>query len=51
MAETTRRYTVAVLNEEDKEHLRSLLLEVDVWIGRMRCRLGHALASVPPFTK
>jgi putative phosphoesterase len=51
MAETTRRYTDAVLNGEDKEYLRSLPLEFDVWIGGMRCRLSHALVSDPPFTK
>jgi predicted phosphodiesterase len=51
MAETTGRYTDAVLNEEDKEYLRSLPLEVDVWVGKMRCRLCHALVSDPPFTK
>lgn len=50
MAEATQRYTDAVLNEKDKEYLRSLPLEVDVWIGRMRCRLCHTLPSDPPFT-
>ena len=49
MAETTRRYTEAILSEGDKEYLRSLPLHVDVWIGKMRCRLCHALPSDPPF--
>lgn len=50
MAETTRRYTDAVLSEEDKEYLRSLPLHIDVWVGQTRCRLCHALPSDPPFT-
>jgi len=49
MAETTQRYTNAVLSEEDKKYLRSLPLHVDVWIGKTRCRLCHAPPSVPPF--
>jgi protein phosphatase len=50
MAETTWRYTAAVLNEEDKHYLQSLPLYVDVWVGKMRCRLCHAPASDPPLT-
>ncbi len=49
MAEATRRYTDAVLSEEDKEYLRSLPLQVDVWVGKTRCRLCHCLPSDPPF--
>lgn len=51
MAEATRRYTDAVLTEEDKEYLRSLPLHVDVWVGKTRCRLCHALPSDHPFAK
>ncbi|HEY6443140.1 MAG TPA: metallophosphoesterase family protein [Candidatus Acidoferrales bacterium] len=45
MAEMTRRYTEAALSDEDKEYLRSLPLQVDVWVGKMRCRLSHAPPS------
>jgi putative phosphoesterase len=50
MAEATRRYTESVLSEEDKKYLRSLPLQVDVWVGRTRCRLCHAVPSDPLFT-
>jgi len=50
MAETTRKYTAEVLSENDKKYLRSLPLHVDVWVGKMRCRLCHAPPSDPPFT-
>ena len=49
MAETTRRYTEAILSEDDKKYLRSLPLQTDVWVGKTRCRLCHALPSDPPF--
>jgi protein phosphatase len=49
MAEATRRYTNAVLSEEDKEYLRSLPVSVDVWIGKTRCRLCHAVPPDPSF--
>jgi putative phosphoesterase len=49
MAEATRRYTDAVLGEQDKEYLRSLPLHVDVWVDKQRCRLCHVLPSDPPF--
>lgn len=45
MAEATQRYTNAVLNEDDKEYLRSLPLYVELWVGKTRCRLSHALPS------
>lgn len=49
MAEATRRYTDAVLSEDEKEYLRSLPLYVDVWAGKIHCRLCHSLPSDPPF--
>ena len=49
MAETTQRYTDAVLSEDDKNYLRSLPLHVDVWVGKTRCRLCHAPPTDPPF--
>jgi protein phosphatase len=50
MAETTRRYTDAMLSEDDKKYLRSLPLQAEVRIGKTLCRLCHSLPSDPPFT-
>jgi predicted phosphodiesterase len=44
MTEATRRYTGAVLSEEDREYLRRLPLHIDVWVGKIRCKLCHAPA-------
>lgn len=49
MAEATREYTQAVLDEDDLEYLRSLPLHAEVCVGKIHCRLCHALPSNPLF--
>jgi putative phosphoesterase len=50
MAESTRKYTNAILSDEERTFLRSLPLHADVQIGNMRCYLCHAVPSDPLFT-
>jgi len=49
MAEATWKYTDGVLTEGDKEYLRSRPLQVDVWVGKIHCRLCHGIPTNPPF--
>ena len=50
MAEATRRYTAAILSTEDKEYLRSLPLQISTTIGKIVCKLCHAVPSDPLYT-
>lgn len=49
MALATRKYTDAVLGDDDRDYLRNLPLQMDVRIGKTRHRLCHALPSEPLF--
>jgi putative phosphoesterase len=50
MADATRKYTASILSAEDKEYLRSLPLRISSTVGKIVCKLCHAVPSDPLYT-